>query len=235
VALHAAFSPERLGESTTVVFGFDISNPEGGLPAPLSGVNLVLPTGINYLTTTLGLATCRPEALLARGLAGCSPNSRLGHGEALVEVPFGTAAGHEIPNIQAIMGPPRNGNIVVLFYADGRAPVFAQLVLQAELIQGFGSVGGRLDTTVPVIPSVANGPPVSILSVQATIGPSGLTYYAHRHGRTIPFHPKGVSLPPRCPRGGFHFSASFAFIDGSSAPASTTVPCPPVPGRVRRR
>jgi hypothetical protein len=193
----------------------------------LTGVSLSLPPGINYLSTTLGLATCRPEALLAKGLAGCSPNSRLGFGSAFVEVPFGTGAGHEIPNIQAIMGPPRNGNIVVLFYADGRAPVFAQLVLQAELIEGFGSTGGRLDTAIPLIPSVANGPPVSILSVQSTIGPSHLTYYERRHGRTIAFHPRGVSLPRSCPRGGFRFSAQFTFNDGSSVPAASTVPCPP--------
>jgi len=142
-------------------------------------------------------------------------------------VPFGTGAGHEIPNIQAIMGPPRNGNIVVLFYADGRAPVFAQLVLQAELIEGFGATGGRLDTTIPLIPSVANGPPVSILSVQSTIGPSHLTYYERRHGKNVAFHPRGVSLPSRCPRGGFRFSAQFTFTDGTSVPAASTVPCPP--------
>lgn len=226
MTLHASFIPERLGASTTVGFGFDIANTEGGLPAPLSGVSLQLPAGINYLTTTLGLATCQSAALLERGLAGCSPNSRLGTGDAFVEVPFGTSSGHEIPNIQALMGPPHNGNIVVLFYADGRAPVSAQLVMQAELVQGFGSTGGRLGLNIPPIPSVANGPPVSIISVRSTIGPQGLTYYAHRHGRTVPFRPRGVSLPTRCPRGGFRFGASFAFIDGTSAQASSVVPCP---------
>jgi hypothetical protein len=227
VTLHTSFTPDRLGASTTIGFGFDIANTSGGSPAPLTSVSLHLPPGINYLSTTLGLAICQPAELLAHGLAGCSPNSRLGFGSAYVEVPFGQASGHEIPEIQALMGPPHNGNIVVLFYANGQEPVYAQLVFQGELIAGSETLGGSLNTAVPLIPSVTNGPPVSIVSVQATIGPSHLTYYEHVHGRTVSFHPRGVAVPMRCPRGGFPFSAQFAFQDGSSATAASTVPCPP--------
>jgi len=225
--LHTSFSPDRLGASTTIGFSFQITNPAGGSPAPLTGLSLHLPPGINYLTTTLGLAICRPEALLARGLAGCSPNSRLGFGSAYVEVPFGVGSGHEIPNIQALMGPPHNNNIVVLFYADGREPVYAQLTFEAELIPGVGVFGGRLETAVPLIPSVPGGPDVSIVSVQTTIGPSHLTYYERRHGRTVAFHPRGVDVPTSCPRGGFPFTANFGFADGTSTVARSTVPCPP--------
>jgi len=227
VTLHTSFTPNRLGASTTIGFGFDIAGPNGAVPPPLRTVSLKLPPGINYLTTTLGLAICQPAALLERGLAGCSPNSRLGFGSAYVEVPFGETSGHEIPDIQALMGPPRNGNIVVLFYADGREPVYAQLVFEGELIAGSQTLGGSLNAAVPLVPSVAAGPPVSIVKVRTTIGPAHLTYYEHVRGRTISFHPTGVSLPPRCPRGGFLFSAAFSFEDGSSAVASSTVPCPP--------
>jgi hypothetical protein len=227
VALHTSFSPNRLGASTTIGFGFTIASTTGGLPSPLIHVNLHLPRGMNYVTTTLGLAICKPEALIAKGLSGCSPNSRLGYGSAYVEVPFGTGSGHEIPNIQALMGPPRNGNIVVLFYADGRAPVYAQLVFQGELLPGSGPFGGSLDTTIPLIPSVTNGPPVSIISVNSTIGPRHLTYYKHVHGRLVGYHPQGVSVPEKCPRGGFPFFADFTFLDGSTVPAKSNVPCPP--------
>lgn len=226
VALHTSFSPDRLGASTTIGFGFEIANTDGGLPAPLQSLSLHLPAGIDYLTTTLGLAICQPAALLADGLAGCSPNSRLGHGSAYVEVPFGASSGREIPNIEALMGPPHGPNIVVLFYADGREPIDAQIVFQGELIAGSQTLGGSLDAAVPLIPSVAGGPPVSIIRVSATIGPADLTYYEHVHGHTISFHPKGVSVPQRCPRGGFPFSAQFAFQDGTSALARSTVPCP---------
>jgi len=226
VALHTSFSPERLGASTTIGFGFDVQNPEGGLPSPLRGVSLKLPAGINYLSTTLGLAICTPGALLAHGVAGCPPNSRLGFGSAYVEVPFGQDSGHEVPRIDALMGPPHEGNIVVLFYADGREPVYAQIVFAGELIAGSQTFGGSLNASLPLIPSVTAGPPVSIIRVRTTIGPAHLTYYRRVHGRRVSFHPIGVSLPARCPRAGFRFSAQFSFEDGTSALATSTVPCP---------
>ncbi len=143
VTLHTSFSPDRLGASTTIGFGFDIAG-SGGVPSPLESLSLRLPAGINYLSTTLGLAICQPAALLAKGLAGCSPNSRLGHGSAYVEVPFGAGSGREIPDIEALMGPPHGGNIVVLFYANGREPVDAQIVFEGELIAGSRRSGEAL-------------------------------------------------------------------------------------------
>jgi hypothetical protein len=230
--LHAGFSPNRLGASTTISFGFHVETTEGLAPPPMTSLDLHMPAGINYTTTTLGLSICRPAALQAKGLAGCSPNSRLGYGSALVEVPFGVGSGHEIPEIQAVMGPPRNGNLVVLFYANGLTPVFAQLVFAGEVLPASGAFGSRLVTEVPPIASVPGGPDVSIVSVQSTIGPSHLTYYRRHHGHLVAFHPEGVSVPERCPRGGFPFAAEFGFQDGSRAAAKTTVPCP---ARRRRR
>jgi len=225
--LHATFSPDRAGASTTIGFSFNLQATGGGLPAPLSAISLRLPPGIDYLSTTLGLSICRPAVLQARGPAGCPPNSLLGSGSALVEVPFGSGAGKEIPEITAVMGPPAHENIVVLFYANGLAPVLAQIVMQAELIAGSETMPGRLETQVPLIASVPAGPPVSILSVNATIGPAGLTYYETHHGHRIAFHPRGVSVPEHCPRGGFRFSARFTFADASTASATYSVPCPP--------
>ncbi len=230
--LHAGFSPDRLGAGTTISFGFRVATSEGLAPPPMTSLDLRLPAGINYTSTTLGLAICQPAALLTRGLAGCSPNSRVGFGSAFVEVPFGVGSGTEIPELQAVMGPPRNGNIVVLFYANGLAPVYAQLVFSGEVLPDSGRFGSQLAATVPVVQSVPLGPDVSIVSAQTTIGPSHLTYYRHRHGRLVPFHPVGVSVPERCPRGGFPFLAEFGFQDGGHTTASTTVPCPP-PARRR--
>jgi hypothetical protein len=227
VKLETSFTPDVLGANTTIGFGFHIANTNGGLPAPLESVSLHLPLGINYITTTLGLAICQPAVLLAKGVGGCPPNSRLGFGEAYVEVPFGQASGHEIPNIQALMGPPHNGNIVVLFYANGLSPVSAQLVFQGELVSGSQTLGGSLNTAIPLIPSVTNGPPVSVVSIRSTIGPSHLTYYKYVHGRKVGFRPRGVGVPLSCPRGGFPFTADFGFTDGTTALATSTVPCPP--------
>jgi hypothetical protein len=226
-SLRASFSPNRLGAPTTISFGFKLSTVEGAAPPPLTGLLLHMPAGMNYTRTTLGLAICQPAALLAKGLNGCSPNSRLGYGSALVEVPFGVESGHEIPEIQALSGPSPNGNLVVLFYANGLFPVSAQLTFSGEVLPDSGRFGSQLATTVPLVTSVPGGPDVSIVSVQTTIGPSHLTYYKHVHGRRVSFHPRGVAVPERCPRGGFPFAAEFTFQDQSRTSAATTVPCPP--------
>lgn len=226
-SLHASFSPDRLGAPTTIAFAFHLETTEGTAPPPLTSLDLRIPAGMNYTDTTLGLAICEPSALQASGLAGCPPNSRLGYGSALVEVPFGTGEGHEIPEIQAVSGPSPHGNLVVLFYANGLYPVYAQLAFSGEVLPDSGRYGSQLQTSVPLVASVPGGPDVSIVSVQTTIGPSHLTYYKHIHGRRVAFRPRGVAVPERCPRGGFPFAVSFAFVDGSRTSATTTVPCPP--------
>jgi hypothetical protein len=226
-SLHASFSPDRLGAPTTISFGFHVETTEGVAPPPMTRIALRMPAGLNYTTTTLGLAICQPAALLEHGLAGCSPNSRLGYGSALVEVPFGAGAGHEIPEVQALMGPSTSGNLVVLFYANGLFPVSAQLAFAGEVLPDSGAFGTQLVTNVPLVSSVPGGPDVSIVSIQSTIGPSHLTYVKHVHGRVVAFHPRGVSVPERCPHAGFPFAAQFTFQDGSATSASTTVPCPP--------
>jgi hypothetical protein len=225
--LQASFSPNRLGASTTIGFGFSIATSEGLAPPPLTNISLHMPAGMNYTSTTLGLAICTPATLQRVGPSGCSPNARLGYGNATVEVPFGTGAGKELPEIQAWMGPPNNGNMVVLFYANGQTPVYAQLVFGGEVLPSTGIFGSQLTTIVPPIPSVPNGPDVSIVSVKATIGPERLVYYKRVHGRRVAFHPRGIAVPEHCPSGGFPFSADFAFQDDSSTSASATVPCPP--------
>jgi hypothetical protein len=224
--LTASFSPDRLSTSTTIGFGFHVQTAEGTAPPPMTAVDLRMPAGMNFTSTTLGLAICQPAALMAEGTSGCPVNSRIGFGTALVEVPFGTGSGHEIPELDAMMGPPSKGNLVILFYADGKEPVYAQLVFSGEVLPQFGAFGSELATTVPPVPSVPGGPDVSIVKVAATIGPSHILYVKRVHGKTVHFHPKGVSVPEHCPKGGFPFSAEFAFQDGSHTTASTTVPCP---------
>jgi hypothetical protein len=228
VKLQASFTPDRLGASTTVGFGFQVSGPGGQAPAPLTHVDLRLPPGIEYLTSTLGLAVCQPAVLLAQGPEGCSPNSRLGFGNALVEVPLGGGGGEETPSIEAFMGPAaRNGDTVVVFYAHGRTPVDAEVVFEGELIPGFGVLSsGSLDNAVPLVPGVPEGPDVSIRSVHTTIGPGNLLYTKRVHGRTVRFHPRGVDVPEHCPRGGFRFEAQFSFADGTTASAESKAPCP---------
>jgi hypothetical protein len=230
--LHASFSPDRLSVSTTIGFSFTVRTADGLAPSPLTGMDLHMPAGMNYTETTLGLAECSKSTLEAHGGSACPGNSRLGSGSAAVEVPFGTGAGHELPEITAFMGPPgREGNMVVLFYVDGVTPVYGQYVFTGEVLPATGLFGSQLSTVVPLVESVADGPDVSIVRASAAIGPNHLTYHRRVHGKWQSFHPRGIAVPERCPKGGFPFKAQFSFQDGAQAQASAVVPCP----RGRRR
>jgi hypothetical protein len=226
-SLHTSFTPDRLGASTTIAFGFTVKTLDGAAPPPLIGMDLHMPAGMNYTETTLGLAECSTHILEQHGGGACPVNSRLGSGWAFVEVPFGKGAGHELPQITAFMGPPgHDGNMVVLFYVNGTTPVYGQYVFSGEVLPASGIFGSQLATVVPLVPSVPGGPDVSIVRARAAIGPNHLTYYHRAHGRLSPFHPRGIDVPERCSRGGFPFLAEFSFQDGSHAQASSTVPCP---------
>jgi len=225
--LHASFSPDRLGASTTISFSLHLSTSEGTAPPPLTSMVLRMPAGIGYATTELGLALCHPASLAADGLAGCPPDSRLGFGSALVEVPFGSGAGREVPEIQLLAAPSTTGNTAVLFYAAGLFPITAELTFLGEVLPDTGRFGSQLAVNVPLVSSVPGGADVSIVQVTATIGPRRLTYYKRVHGRLVPFTPRGVAVPVRCPRGGFPFAAQFTFQDATQTSAETTVPCPP--------
>lgn len=233
--LHASFSPDRLGASTTIGFGFTLHAPEGMTPPPLTSIVLRMPAGMNYLHSTLGLATCTKAQIIAHGSRGCPADSLLGSGSSYVEVPFGKTNGREWPQIQVFNGRPHDEHTVVLFYVNGLMPVFAQLVFKGELLPDRGIYGTKLKVTVPLVESITDGPDVSIVRVHATLGPKHLLYKGRAHGHIHYFHPHGIEVPRRCPKGGFPFAADFAFQGGVTAQARTKVPCPGALGRARRR
>jgi hypothetical protein len=225
--LSAALTPEHLGGGTTVEFGFTISHPPPGQPpSPLTEVDLSFPANIGIATSGLGLSTCTPATLEAEGPPGCPSNSVMGYGSALVEVPFGPEILNETARITTFMAPIQNGHLGLLFYADGETPVSAQLVFPGLILPAPAPFGGTLDTTLPLVPSVPEAPDAAIVQLSSTIGPSHITYYEYTRRKTIPYHPRGIRLPKRCPRGGFPFAAELTFYQGDHAAAHATVPCP---------
>lgn len=92
---------------------------------------------------------------------------------------------------------------------------------------------------MPLVPSLPDGPPVALVAAHVTLG-GNLSYYEKRQGRTVAYRPRGIGLPRYCPKGGFRFSATFSFIDGTNAAARTSAahdasdePRRPVPVRQR--
>jgi hypothetical protein len=220
------FSPYKLGKATTIDIHVTIAGSNGGVPGPVTSFDTRMPPDLELVGSTLGLAVCQPAALLASGLEGCSPNARLGTGSAQVEVPFGPEIVSEAATVEALMGPPVGENVGVLLYAEGQTPVFAQSVFPGVLLVGSGPLGQSLDTTVPVTPTLPGAPDASVTSMQLSIGPNHLTYYKKVHGKTVGYRPTGVSLPKRCPRGGFLFLTELTFQDGTFLKVPSRVPCP---------
>lgn len=226
--LAVGFSPYRLGKSTTlkIALHLGVAGMSDGLPSPVTRFEMRIPADMELIASSLGLAVCHPQSLLVSGLEGCSPNARIGYGSALIEVPVGPEAVPEAASIDAEMGPPVEGQIGVLLYAEAGAPVAAQLIFPGVLFGGSGASGQSLNTPVPLIPTLPGAADISMVNMNLSLGPDGLTYYEQVHGRTVGYRPEGISLPARCPRGGFRFSSDISFLDGSTVRAASTVPCP---------
>jgi hypothetical protein len=219
VRVSAAFTPERLGAPTTATLGFRISVPAGQIPSPLTAMDFRYPANLGIATSGLGVAACDPTKLEANGAAGCPANSIMGYGSASVQVPLGAEVIPETASIVLVAGPSENGYLRLLVCATGLTPVAARIVMPTLLI------AGHLHISVPLVPSLPEGPDVAVVQARVTLG-GHLTYYEHVHGRTVAYHPKGVVLPRRCPRGGFQFGATLSFLDGTHATARTVVRCP---------
>jgi hypothetical protein len=214
--LSAKFRPERLGAPTSMTVGFHIF-AAGGIPSPLTGVRLRYPANLGLATSGLGTAVCQPAALARSGPGRCPRNSTMGSGEALARFRIGPEVFTESATLGIVAGPPQRGFLSLLVSATGLSPVAARIVMSSVLKPGL------IELSVPLVPSLPEGEPVSVVSVHATLG-GNLRYVEQRRGVT--YRPKGISLPQRCPRGGFAFSARFTFLDATGATAHTIVPCP---------
>lgn len=225
--ISAQLNPEHLGSATTVSLAFDITG-DGSAPSALLHIQLAFPGNLGFATSGLGLAACTPQTLELVGPEACPPDSVMGHGSALVEIQIGPELVREEVLLTLLAAPSTDGYLHLLIYAEGKVPVKGQVLLSGTLLPG------RMEVTIPPIPSLPQSPYVAVVRIRITLG-GALTYYERRHGRVVAYRPPGVGLPSRCPRGGFPFGASFSFMDGTLSRAATAVACPARHRKVRRR
>jgi hypothetical protein len=223
--LRVSFVPYVLGQRTTIKLSLRVSGPHREPPAPVTSLALRLPPNMGIATTTLGQANCEPTQLIRGGLRGCSANARIGGGEASAVVPLGDHAVQEKASLAALMGPPVEDRLEVLFYVEALSPVFAQLVLPSVVEEDSSPYGERLDTQVPLVQTWPDGPDLALETFTSTIGPLHLTYHRQVGGRTVSYHPTGIRLPRTCPKGGFSFGAVLGFEDGSNTTTAYHLPC----------
>lgn len=226
VKLTASLKPEHLGRGTTVGFAFTVAASGGRVPSPLTAIDLRYPRNLGFALSELGLQTCDQATLQARGLAGCPANSRMGLGTAVAALPVGPLVVREPAGVTIVRAATTDGRLSMLFYVNGETPVIAQLVFPGRLLPADQPFGGSIGIQLPPVPGLPEGPNVSVVRMRATIGPEHLTYLERVRGKTVDYTPRGILLPKVCPTGGFRFSGTFRFADGSQTAARATVPCP---------
>lgn len=226
VSLTAAFTPDRLGARTTMEFGVRVTAPNGAIPSPAIRMQLAYPANLGIANSGLGLGVCEASLLMSDGPAACPSNSRIGLGNATVEVPFSPTVVRERARITVFAAPVQDGALGMLLVATASSPIIAELLLPARTIAAAAPFGGSLDTAFPVVPTVPEGSHVAVVQFHVTLGPRHITYVEHIHGRTVRYRPQGLRLPVRCPKGGFPFKVEMTFEDGTQARATTVAKCP---------
>jgi hypothetical protein len=222
VRMHVALTPGRLGRPTAVDIDIQISTPP--VPPPLSTLAILYPSQLGFTSGELGLEACSQSELEARGPAGCPSNSRMGDGSARVQAPFASGTISETGKLAVIRGPELQGHTQLLFYVENSRAIAAQLAFSSVLLAASAPYE-QIQLAVPSIPSIPEAPDIALVSLHVVLDPSGLRYYERIHGRRVAYHPTGVILPHRCPRGGFPFGVELGFVGGGRASGRAVVWC----------
>jgi hypothetical protein len=210
-----SITPDKLGAHGAVSFTIRYAGGAFGVPSPVRRSVVRLPAGLTLDIPSL--RSCGAKRLLADGPRGCSASSRLGHGQALVEARVGTEIFSEQVTLSAFLGPLRNLQPTIEVLGQGYTPLDERMVLTGTVLSAAAPYGEELVMAIPPLPTIMFEPDASIVRFSLTVGTSG-----RRRTR----HSSSVSVPSRCPAGGFPFSAEFSYADGSSGGAAASVPCP---------
>jgi hypothetical protein len=227
--LHVALVPEQLGHGTTIKFSLHVTAPHGAVPPPVTKLALSYPAHFGIVTSGLGLATCTAIILEIIGPIGCPSRSLMGYGTATGDIQVESEVIEESATTAIFMAPFQNGDIALQFFLNAHTPISVERIFPGLLLPAPPPYGGNLTINVPLIGTFVEGPDASLVTLQSTIGPLGITYYDHTHHQFVPYHPNGILLPRNCPKGGFPFKATLTFTEGTTATSRYTVRCPRPP------
>jgi hypothetical protein len=216
-SVQPSFLPNTLGARTAFTFAFRLGAGEEGVPPAVRRLVMHLPAGLGI--DLRGVGTCPASRLRRLGAGGCPRQSLIGHGHAVLAVHAGSQAIPEQAVIWAFRGPDRAGRPVVEVLGRGDTPLQEQTLSTGVLSPDRAPYGLKLTVSIPSIPTVMYEPDASILSFSLTVGAVGRRPRAHAAAGA-------VTVPRRCPAGGFRFAADFGFFDSTTASAAARLPCP---------
>jgi hypothetical protein len=214
-SISPVLAPDRLGARASLAFTIGFSGGQLGVPSPVRNSVIHFPAGMSLDIPSL--RACGKAHLLAHGVKGCPPQSKLGSGRALAEVRAGSLLITEEAELWVVLGPLAGGNPTLEILAQGYTPIDERIVLTGTVLPDHPPYGEELEMPIPPLATLEYEPDASIASFSLRIGAS-----SHERGAGA----SSVLVPSTCTPGGFPFAAEFTYADGSTSSASANVPCP---------
>ncbi len=204
---------DMLGAAAAVEGQLTIAGSEySGDPLPLTGMKFYAPAGAKLHAQ--GFATCAPSVIEQSGPMKCPKGSAAGpKGAVTGVVSFGGERVPETASLQPFFAP--GGKLEV--FLDGTTPTLLEILGAASVISAAPPFGLEFTGEIPLIETVPEAPDASFLHGSIRVGA------ARRQGnRTISY----ITLPQRCPKGGWPTKIGLSFLGGGTAEASYEMPCP---------
>jgi hypothetical protein len=221
--IEPSLAPNVAGARTAVTVRARFSGAEGGIPAPLQKMTLLLPAGLAGTNlvwpTTPG---CSKRHLLARGVRGCPASSLIGSGSALLAWKEGTKTVNERATLTAFVGST-NGEYQLQILGEGVRPIHRRYVITEPEFAMSAPYSAGLEAFVPPIPTRAGQPNASVVEFTMTIGARG-GGRGRGHGAASPG--LGIYVPRSCPSAGFPWTAEITYVGGATQNVAATSPCP---------
>lgn len=202
-----------LGAGAVIQVEGKISGTEyGGFPPPLIGIRYFAPAGAKLHRQ--GFASCAPSVVEEEGPGSCPKKSFAGpKGVGLGVVSFGTERVPETASVQPLFAP--DGGLEL--FLDGSTPVLVEILAAGQIVNSAPPFGVEFIGDVPLIETVPGALDASILQGTVRVG----TAYKQDR-KTISY----VTLPVRCPKGGWPVKVQLSFLGGATAEDGYKMPCP---------
>ncbi len=202
-----------LGAGAALQAEYTISGTEyGGFPPPLIGVKFFGPASAKLHPQ--GFATCSENVLKEKGPASCPAKSKAGPaGSASGVVSFGNERVEESVSVEPFFAP--GGNLE--FFVAGHSPVSIEIISKGKVVNSSPPFGPTVEAEVPLVESVPGALDASAKVISVKVGA------AYKKGKKTFYY---ITVPKKCPKGGFPLKTIMSFLGGATAEASYKAPCP---------
>ena len=188
-----------------------LGTTDGSLAAPLRHVRLQFPAGARLNADKF--PTCAPKTF-ADSLK-CAKGSKLGNGLAKVD------ARPLLTNVDAQLklyngkGTARKRTLYLTASTEDSG-IEINLLLPGTLAKIGGRYSYQFDLDIPEIVAVSGAPPVAINSFQVDVGGR-----VKKKGKKLSY----IDAPTKCPSGGWPFTGTFTFGDGTLPTLNSHLDC----------